>query len=374
MLRDGPISETSLPMTSPQAAEQLTLFAVASLAKTSAPQAKAQALTAKGQACGGTCIDSSKKSDQLGSLLRMSMLSEIEALTGLSGHWSPTTSKSGVSEWQLKTSAPLIKESGCSSWPTIHGFGNQDHRGKIGGGCELSVAVTSWPTPITGDSKEVPYQKKGENIFLNLTGAVQQWPTIRASDSEHGGPNQRDSKGHLALPAAVHQWPTPTASMEQPGPWRPGKPWWLQARSARNLEAIATWPTPSAVEAKRGSYPTEAKRRSLSLRSIIEKYPTPTATPYGSNKGGQSKDGHIRPSLSLLIQDKGSIRGRSRARLNPRWVLQLMGFPSDWLSMPAAMVLYPPSRSYLAELYRDWKGISSKPKKTTKERKGKTNE
>lgn len=342
MSHDGPISAQSPQMILGINAEQLTLFAVDSPVRTSRLPAKARALMEPDHPCGGKCIASLEISDHVGSLLRMSMLSELEALTGLSGHWKATTSKSGVSEWQLKTSAPLTKGNGCSLWPTI-----------------------------------------------------------RASDGSHGGPNQRDSKGYFALPAAVHQWSTPTASMEEPAAWKPGVPWWLQSRSARNLAAMVTWPTPTttdscgrtyqksggkyfmalpgavetgwkdedqiktlanwptpvAAEANRAS--SGANRRSQSLREIVELYPTPTAAPYGSNKGGQSKDGHIRPSLSRQVQDQNSLNGKSRKRLNPRWVLQLMGFPSDWLSKPAVTVSYPPSHTLLRERYKDW-GVSKK--------------
>lgn len=83
-------------------------------------------------------------------------------------------------------------------------------------------------------------------------------------------------------------------------------------------------------------------------------WPTPTATEYGSNQGGAAgRTGSIRPSLSRLVQGKDNSTGRHPERLNPTWVLQLMGFPVNWLSVPAAMRSFPPSRMSSRELFRD---------------------
>lgn len=54
------------------------------------------------------------------------------------------------------------------------------------------------------------------------------------------------------------------------------------------------------------------------------KWPTPTASDYGTNKGGAAgRVGAERPSLA------GAVRGP----LNPAWLEVLMGFPQDWTSI-----------------------------------------
>lgn len=188
----------------------------------------------RGRGSGGKCTDSSESSDRVGLLLRMSLLSELEVLTGFLLHWEPWDTKSNLGGYQLKVLEPATngKESGL-------------------------------------------------------------WPTCRASDAEHGGPNQKDSKGNPALPAAVHYWPTPTA------------------------------------------------------------------TEYGSNQGGANgRTGPTRPSISRLVQDSNNTIGKNRERLNPKWVLQLMGYPANWLSVPSAMPSSPRFHTQLQGQYKESKELS----------------
>ena len=94
--------------------------------------------------------------------------------------------------------------------------------------------------------------------------------------------------------------------------------------------------------------------------------PTPSASQYGSNRGGSSKDAHFRPSLEQLARDKGlpipttrdgwdarnasgsnhhtgstltdvafEERADSGERLNPHFSLWMMGFPDGWLDRDA---------------------------------------
>lgn len=253
----------------------------------------------QGRGSGGKCTDSSESSDRVGLLLRMSLLSELEVLTGFSLHWEPWDTKSNLGGYQLKRSEPATSAS------------------------EFGL-----------------------------------WPTCRASDAEHGGPNQKDSKGNPALPAAVHHWPTPTASLEAPAAWKEGVQWWRQPRSARNLEAIVNWSTPTATEWKRDLSAGTMKRKSPPLATQVN-CPTPTATEYGSNQGGANgRTGPTRPSISRLVQDSNNTTGKNQERLNPKWVLQLMGYPANWLSVPSAMQSSPRFRMQLQEPYKESKELS----------------
>lgn len=58
---------------------------------------------------------SSEISDLVGSLLRMSLACELEALTGCSAHWRRSATPLGRSWWVATTSAPIISESACGS-------------------------------------------------------------------------------------------------------------------------------------------------------------------------------------------------------------------------------------------------------------------
>jgi hypothetical protein len=103
------------------------------------------------------------------------------------------------------------------------------------------------------------------------------------------------------------------------------------------------------------------------LNEQVREWPTPAATPYGNNQGGAAgrvgpkreslermvwptpkaenwptattrdwKDGACAdanvPTNGLLGRAVPRTTGSSRARLNPRWVAQLMGYPHDWLA------------------------------------------
>jgi len=115
----------------------------------------------------------------------------------------------------------------------------------------------------------------------HLTGQAQEpsaWPTPRAGDFVHGGANQHGSKGDLMLTSAAHHslWATPVAS------------------AATNR---ATKHPPSAIKGT-----------------------------HGEQLSAQVHDSALE-SQAKAEATKGLI-------LNPRWVLLLVGLPSDWLDVP----------------------------------------
>lgn len=90
--------------------------------------------------------------------------------------------------------------------------------------------------------------------------------------------------------------------------------------------------------------PETLKARSGTLRSGVvqevervsgyhrdrETYPTPSATSYGSNRGGAAgRTGKIRYSLHSLAR-MGDLPGHPEEPLRPAWVEWLMGFPLGW--------------------------------------------
>lgn len=266
--------------------EQLTLFAVDSRAKTSPTPARALGSKAKSQDSGGKCTDSSASSSQLGLLLKMSMLSEIEVLTGSTLRWKNWDTKYGVSGFQLVPSEPPTREGDCGLWATPRASDKENR--------------TTKPTPA------------------QLAG-------------RHGA--------YLAVQVL---WSTPKASEAERGV--------CQAEAARRSPALQTqvemWSTPTATEHKREVSPGTISRKSPPLATQVQ-WPTPAATEYGGNQDGAAEQTGqpIRPSLSRPAQGESNTNGKNLARLNPRWVLQLMGFPANWLSAPAAMRSYRPPLS-----------------------------
>src|SRR4051812_33755369 len=100
----------------------LTLSAGGSLARTSARPETAPDSTAPVRGCGSKCSESCERCGPFGSLLRTSLLCELEALTGSSMTWRRQGTPLGRSWWVLTTSAPVTDANASGSlperWPT----------------------------------------------------------------------------------------------------------------------------------------------------------------------------------------------------------------------------------------------------------------
>lgn len=124
----------------PSKSQQLTLFAAGSLAKTSAKPASASASKAHEADCGSKCCGWCRSCDHVGSSLRTSLLSSIEAMTGLRPTWRRQVTPAGRSWWALSTSEHRKAGSAHGFWqtPTTRdykgqsGLGNRTRRGKHG--------------------------------------------------------------------------------------------------------------------------------------------------------------------------------------------------------------------------------------------------
>jgi len=79
--------------------------------------------------------------------------------------------------------------------------------------------------------------------------------------------------------------------------------------------AVQMWPTPCAHEARLGYQHRHPEARGSQVR----------LTTVALDAEG------LAPTRGQPDQANHNTRGKSRARLNPRWVAQLMGFPADWL-------------------------------------------
>lgn len=101
----------------------------------------------------------------------------------------------------------------------------------------------------------------------------------------------------------------------------------LSTWERRTKEPVGSyWPTACANDSKSHRNATVKNRKvaghsGVTLTDFVTLFPTPSASSYGTNKGGAAgRVGPSRPSLNTLV-------GGS---LNPAWVEWLMGYPNGW--------------------------------------------
>lgn len=227
---------------------------------------------------GPRCHESSEKFDPVGYSLRTFLASELSRLTSSSKTWKDRGTPAGRSWWVLMTL----------------------ERRTVARGCGLSQG-SDWPTP---------------------TGAVKNW----ATPAERDWRSDRSQKTRDEMYGKKGR-PLPRMAMESLGLAAP--------ESHSTLGKPQDWPTPNAADAIGGKGPRigmsqtgrmpDGSKAMVNLRAAIvlkdaefldrfapsNEWPTPRANRHGA------PDSH----------GKTPIRGS----LNPRWVAQLMGFPTDWL-------------------------------------------
>lgn len=129
-----------------------------------------------------------------------------------------------------------------------------------------------------------------------------------------------------------------------------GRSWWVLAKSERptrelEFSSLQDWPTPQARDWK-DTGPSQGNRKDPKLGTQVHwtatqaqgMWPTPTAQDAASSgSAGYSKASGRHGGTTLTDATVGprgpasrSTNGKNRARLNHRWVAQLMGFPLDW--------------------------------------------
>lgn len=289
-----------------------------------------------------------------GSSVRTSLESALRLLTSCSATWKLSATPAGRSWWRLKIAARPTGARACgssdSTWPTpTASLADKGVRTIEGGlieamrsrGPDLAAVVAAsaskmWPTPTASmhNDGEPPeawlarrelLKEKGTNgngAGMPLAVAVKLWPSPASRDWRDDGasPSAQDRKSPC-LPAAVvlaKNWPTPHG---QCGPEdRPTGP------SANELGAavLRNWPTPMANDTENAGYQRSGDRTYLTLPGVQADSGPPVQD--SSNGGGRN------PSSSLST-DSSSRKwlANTRPGLNPRWELQLMGYPADWL-------------------------------------------
>ena len=131
--------------------------------------------------------------------------------------------------------------------------------------------------------------------------------------------------------------------------------------------ARSPWPTPSVCGNynRAGASPTSGDGLETAVK--VSAWPTPSASSYGSNRGGAAgRVGPERPSLETLARwasprakdaDAGadtpspnregseSLRTQAGAKLNPAWVESLMGFPPGWTDIGGPLPVAPNNKA-----------------------------
>jgi hypothetical protein len=273
--------------------------------------------------------------------------------------WKESATPAGRPWWALSMSARRTGDTGFGLWRTATA---QE------AGARLETLQTKVGDPATTGQRAYRRQPNGELVLQSVTlgQQVKMWPTAQASDAVRAD-----------MPAAAL-----IESVDHQREHRPrGAPSILGAEVHRHSE----WFTPQAWDWK-DTGPTQGNRKDVNLGvQVFQQWPTPTLQPERENQGGAN--GKVGPVRSLLISaekdwqtpkatnvstpvmhhpersDGGqpnlphqvfaglpapassSKTGKPRGSLNARWVLQLMGYPADWLdgTKPDSKPLETPS-------------------------------
>lgn len=287
-------------MESEQASDQLMLWPEVSPASlTPLPALEREQTTS--DTSGLSSSGSSATYDLLGLSLRTFLVSALPPQTRSSAIWRRAATPSGRQWWVLATlGLPTSDDESSSSpaWPTA----TATRYGTSNNGC-----------PMDGRKE---YRTKGKP---SLEGMARQWPTATAkhdAGSRAGTPRaSADAKAH------------PGTSL---------------------LDAVTgQWATPSSQDAKNDTFPkSQGKRKGGTLPSQFIQlglHHLDVSSTNGKSRGwrtpmsAEGTHGYVecpaqekgKVPLMLSLQTK---REGGRGVLNPRWVLQLMGFPKDWLN------------------------------------------
>ena len=269
--------------------------------------AKAPASTASVLDSGANTRDLFKSFNPVGSLLKTCLLSELEAMTGSRMTWRQQATPCKHSWSVLTILARRTDANECGLLPTPK---NSGHRSGM------------------------PNRHGGRRSNLNDTVAAL-LPTPSATSY---GTNKGGAAGRV-------------------GPEQP---------SLERMAGKGMLPTPTRSDSNRSGaagYSTESGRRSRTTLTdaIVRGYlPTPSATSYGTNKGGSAgRVGPGRPSLERMAKrgmlltpsardwksnhaspqtmarnarplNEVATNGDGAKRLNPQFVEWMMGFPEDW--------------------------------------------
>lgn len=295
----SPSIPTSAPLL-PSSSLQTELFdlmslSVASPAKTSALQEKAQASTASGPDSGVKWRASSGKSDLVGQLLRTALRSEVEARIGFSVTWRRSVTPHGRPWWVL--SMPVLGTDGSASGLlrtptlTVADSRSSGSRNTATSKAHPGVSLTDWvrgdggigrrplsPTLTTGKGGDTGRSddRIGEIPSLQgmaSRGVLQSLPTLCASDHKATGYTMR-GKFNPGLRIA--------ASPQDPGPLNPTWCEWYMGFPVGWTD-LPGWKRPKASNGTRS-------RKSLPSPAPLAASPTePSASPVSATPSSRKR-------------------------------------------------------------------------------------
>lgn len=279
-----------------------------------------------------------------------------------------------------KKSAHLTGENGCSSsplkWTTVVATDFNRNTKYAQGGTALSMQVKNWSTPRVG-GMEGYETRLARGKDAGLPGEVQyhdqqkNWPTPQSRDfrspdlPESGNYQRKEEKGWtIDLNSKVLNWPTPT-TMDQLPPktnkailkeveeTRPGRSSFSNLRDAAVYGEMKNWPTPDCSDRR------SDKSKQQGLSNAARNWPTPVS--HETRLGYQDRDNGKKGSQESLtttvlntdfpqVKEHISTHGKSPARLNPAWSIQLMGTTLQKIfTVPLAIPLLNKQQNSLSE-------------------------
>lgn len=265
-----------------------------------------------------------------------SKLTVLGSALGLRHSFSLSVTRFGPSASLLKISVRHTRESESgllpddatgeeSARPTPTVNGNHNRKGcsaTSGDGLSTKVMALARPTPCCPNGGRKPAKpmnatgqtEDGKKRQVDLNYAVTKlWPTPRASANEnrttkrppsHGNGHGRCLAGEVM---ELENWRTPnTVDVDAKGGTRKGEGQIQLVHQVKEIEAetLASWATPTSRD----------------YRSI-----------HASQETLERNSRPLSEQVGQLDPESSNMHGKSRASLSPRWTLQLMGLPEDWL-------------------------------------------
>jgi hypothetical protein len=208
-------------------------------------------------------------------------------------------------------------------------------------GAGSTLFALTWKRKVTPRGR--PYYQLAASGHRTEEIGFGSWRSPAAQNGDRGGQDglERIAAGHtlnLQDQAMLASWPTPVALISPPAPWKDGQPWWQQSQAARNIEALASWPTPTqqdSASSGAADYSTESGRHSGT--TLTDAARASWGTPMVGNNGGhgspvRATDGKARleDQVHGLISSGSPAATARRGQLNPRFSAWLQGYPIAW--------------------------------------------
>ena len=182
-----------------------------------------------------------------------------------------------------------------------------------------SSDAAMWSTPTAqnathGAATPGELRHRPDHLHVQVARTGSAWPTPKARDYMRSGSPSEQRRHNPDLPTVAKMWPSPTVADAEGG----------------HLVVAGTSPTSRKPD---GSKATVGLNQAVKW-AAQQLWPTPTARDHkGAPGAGSRARGGRQASLPATLEDSAA-----KGRLNPRWVLQLMGLPSDWLDCAGPQV------------------------------------